>query len=152
MLIYLVRHGIAEERSVSDQARELTREGVVQTRAVLEKFKPYAPEIDLALMSPYQRATQTASLLRQALPSLQFKPEPRITPEGDVHDVMDLLESSGALQVLLVSHNPLLSNLMCMLLDGTLESGRNIEPSNLVCISMDVFAPGCGELMYTLTP
>lgn len=152
MLIYLVRHGIADESGISDQARELTREGVMQTRAMVEKFKPQAPELDVAMMSPYSRATQTASILRQAIPDIRFRPERRISPEGDAYDVMDLLEQVNAQQILLVSHNPLLANLLCLLVDGTLESGRGFQPSHLVCVEMDVVAPGCGRIMYTLTP
>ena len=38
MLVYLVRHGIADQRAIADQERELTSEGVAQNRSVVKKF------------------------------------------------------------------------------------------------------------------
>ena len=84
MMIYLLRHGIAEQKGLSDAARELSREGVMQTRAMAEKFKLYEPQVDKALMSPFQRARQTASLLRVVFPSLRFEVERALEPEADV--------------------------------------------------------------------
>ena len=50
MMIYLLRHGIANTKGHSDAARELSGEGVAQTRSMAEKFKMYAPRVDMALM------------------------------------------------------------------------------------------------------
>lgn len=152
MIVYLMRHGAAETQALSDAARELTRQGVMDNRAVLAKLKMYSPTIDRALTSPYQRARQTSSVLRMDFPTLRFEVSKALEPESNVYDLLDLIEQTEANQLFLVGHNPLLSNLLALMLDGTLESNRQMGTSHIACVSFDVVAPGCGELLYTLTP
>lgn len=154
MLIYLLRHGEAETLAASDSARELTQSGVVQTRATLQKFlarKPQ-PRIDKALMSPLQRARQTAALVTHALPGLAFEVERGLEPGTDVHALLAIIERLDAKELLLVGHNPLLATLLSLLIDGTLRPTRPVGTSQLYCVEMDFFAPGCGEILYTLVP
>jgi len=152
MIIYLLRHGLAEETAASDAARELTPDGIKQNRSMVAKFKEHSPILDKAIMSPFQRARQTASSLRMIFPEIRFDVEKSIEPDGDVYDVLDALEGYGAQHLLLVSHNPFLSNLLSVLVDGTLETDRQIGNSTLVCVAMDFVAPGCGEILYTIEP
>lgn len=152
MLIYLLRHGIAEEKAASDSARELTHEGAMQTRSMADKFKTHSPIIEKAIMSPYQRARQTAAELRIDFPELDFDVDKDIEPSGDVYAIMDKIESLDAKHVLLVSHNPFLSNLLAVMVDGTMETNRHIGNSTLVCVSIDFVAPGFGNILYTIEP
>lgn len=152
MLIYLMRHGEAENQALSDAARELTRQGVMDNRAVIEKLNVYTPMIDKAIMSPYQRARQTGAALRMHFPSLRFDVSQSLEPEASVYDLLDAIEKMDTMQLFIVSHNPLLSNLLALMVDGTLESDRQMGTSHIACVSMDFVAPGCGELLYTLTP
>lgn len=152
MLVYLLRHGIAENRATSDAARKLTREGVLQSQAVVEKFKQHAPQLDMAIVSPYVRARQTASCVQQAFPDLQFNVDSQIKPSGDVIGVMNAIEGFGVQQLLLVGHNPLLSNLLTLLVDKLPQVNSYMRNSMLVCVSMDFIAPGCGEVVFTIEP
>ena len=152
MLIYLVRHGVAVDKAESDAARELTREGVLQTRSMVEKWKPYSPTIDKALMSPYQRARQTATAFRMLFPAMPIAVDKQLEPGGDPYGVLDYIEACEAHQILLISHNPLLSNLLSVMVEGTMESNRHVGNSHLICVAMDIIAPGCGEIQYTLEP
>ena len=152
MLVYLLRHGIAESNAETDEARELTREGVLQTRSVAEKFKRHSPDLDKAIVSPYRRARQTAASVQVVFPELQFDVDNGIQPDGDIYAVMNAIEKFAVQQILLVGHNPLLSNLSAMMLDGTLDADRYMGNSMLACISTDFIAPGCGELLYILEP
>ena len=61
MLVYLLRHAIAEDRAATDSLRDLTAEGLAQVRSINEKFKQHSPVIDRVLCSPYNRAQQTTS-------------------------------------------------------------------------------------------
>jgi hypothetical protein len=45
-----------------------------------------------------------------------------------------------------------LSNLLSVMVDGTMESHRYVDNAVLHCVSMDVVASGCGEIAYTLEP
>ncbi|NQV68757.1 MAG: phosphohistidine phosphatase SixA [Pseudohongiella sp.] len=152
MLVYLLRHGIAESEAGSDRARELTREGIMQTRDVAEKYKHHSPILDKAIVSPYPRARQTASSLQTVFPELQFDVDSRIEPDGDVYAVMDVIANFGVQQLLIISHNPFLSNMLAVMVDGTMKTNRYIGNSVLVCVSLDLMAPGCGKILYTLQP
>lgn len=152
MLVYLLRHGIAQNRASSDAARELTREGILQTQAVVEKFKQHAPQLDMAIVSPYIRARQTASCVQLAFPDLQFDVDARIKPSGDVIGVMDAIEGFGVQQLLLVGHNPLLSNLLVHLVDKLPQVNSYMRNSMLVCVNIDFVAPGCGEIVFNIEP
>ncbi|MCW8132794.1 MAG: phosphohistidine phosphatase SixA [Planctomycetota bacterium] len=67
MTLYLMRHGIAYERSDwsgSDDARPLTDEGMIRTRAVAKALKKdKKPPIDAIWSSPLVRARQTAEIV-----------------------------------------------------------------------------------------
>ena len=39
MLVYLLRHAIAENSAATDSLRDLTAEGLAQARSITEKFK-----------------------------------------------------------------------------------------------------------------
>ena len=101
MLIYLLRHGIAEARATSDAERELTPEGVMQCKRVLDKFETQTPLLDKALMSPYKRAQQTASIFSTSFPDARFEISDHITPEANIYDVMDLIDKTAVRNLML---------------------------------------------------
>lgn len=152
MLLYLLRHAIAEDRAESDSVRELTPKGLDQARSIAIKFSQRSPQLDRVICSPYARAQQTAASMMPLFPELDLTLDAGIAPDGDIYGVMDAIEGYDLQQVLLVSHNPFLSNLLSVLVDGTMETHRPVDNATLHCVSMDVVAPGCGEILYTLEP
>ena len=109
MLVYLLRSGIAEDDFSGDEDRDLTHDGIMQSRAIVRKFRVYAPLMDLALISPYQSAKQTSEALALSFPKMQFDVSELLTPDADVYAVMDAIESFDVQQLLMIVHNPLLS-------------------------------------------
>lgn len=152
MILYLMRHGEAENHALSDASRELTPRGIAETRAVSAQLQISAPAIERAITSPFQRALQTSSILSAALAIPPFEVSNGLQPEADLHGLMDVIEQTESEHLLLVAHNPLLSNLLGLLVDGNLEKSRYMGTSHMACISLTLAAPGCGELLYTLTP
>lgn len=152
MLIYLLRHAIAQNSAATDSARDLTAEGLAQARSITEKFKQYSPAMDKVLCSPYNRAQQTASAVMTLFPDINLDTDESIKPDGDVFGVLDAIEACDVQHLLIVSHNPLLSNLLSVMVDGTMESHRYVANAALHCLSMDVAAPGCAEIAYMLEP
>ncbi len=152
MLLYLLRHAEAAERAKSDAARELTPEGITQARSAAEKFRQYSPLMERVHCSPYARAQQTASHVMPLFPDLELITDESISPGGDVYSVMEAIEGYGVLHLMLVGHNPFMSTLLSVLVDGTIETHRHVGNAQLYCLSMDVVAPGCGEIRYTLEP
>ena len=116
MKLWVLRHGEAEPHGTrADSERELTahgREEVLRTAAEL-----IGKPITAIYASPYRRAQQTAQLVREAL---GFAPEIRtvewLTPDYSPQVVSEQLVSVS--DVLLVSHNPLVGNLLSYLQHG----------------------------------
>ena len=152
MLVYLLRHAIAEDRAATDSLRDLTAEGLAQVRSINEKFKQHSPVIDRVLCSPYNRAQQTASAVITQFSGLALTLDESIKPGGNVYSVLDAIEGLDVQHLLVVSHNPFLSNLLSVMVDGTMESHRYVDNATLHCVSMDVVASGCGEIAYKLEP
>jgi phosphohistidine phosphatase len=100
-LIYLLRHGEAEEGDGDDAARRLTPKGERQSRAAGEALAAMGAEIDACLTSPKVRAADTARL---ACETLRLEPETANELRGGPFDSLSLAAGSG--DVLLVGHEP----------------------------------------------
>jgi phosphohistidine phosphatase len=112
-LIYLLRHGDAEEGAGDDDARRLTPKGARQGRAAGRALAAMGAEIDACLTSPKVRAVDTARLACEALAT-----EPEVTNElrGGPFDSLSLAAGRG--NVLLVGHEPDLSDEVARLTGG----------------------------------
>ena len=115
MKLWVLRHGEAESHAPSDAQRNLTergREEVLHSAAHL-----IGQPISAIIASPYVRAQQTAQLVREAL---GFVPEirtvPWLTPDGNPLQVLEKLDTDD--NVLLVSHQPLVGDLISFLQHG----------------------------------
>ena len=116
MKLWVLRHGEAVPYgSCPDSERELTEHG--REEALRSAAQLIGQPITAIYASPYLRAQQTAQIVREAL---GFEPEIRtvewLTPEVDPDKVTDQLVSVS--NVLLVSHNPLVGNLLSYLQHG----------------------------------
>ena len=100
-MIYLLRHGDAEDGNGDDAARRLTAKGERQAEAAGRALATWGAEIDTCLTSPKVRAADTARLACQALGL-----EPEITEElrGGPFDSPGLAAGRG--DILLVGHEP----------------------------------------------
>lgn len=130
MKLWVLRHGEAQNQASTDSARELTRRGraqVVQSAAHL-----LGAPLDAIFASPYVRAQQTAALVHEALgfarPVITV---PWLTPEQSPHEVSSQLQALGLENVLLVSHQPLVGNLI-----GLLESGSDVQDHPMATASL----------------
>lgn len=100
-MIYLLRHGDAEEGTGDDAARRLTPKGERQARAAGEALRALGTEIDACLTSPKVRAADTARL---ACEKLGLAPESVEALRGGAFDSLEL--AAGRDDVLLVGHEP----------------------------------------------
>lgn len=100
-MLYLLRHGDAEDGSGDDAARHLTPKGERQARAAGKALKATAAEIDACLASPKLRALETARL---ACKALSVEPETAAELRGGPFDSLSLTAGRG--DVLLVGHEP----------------------------------------------
>jgi phosphohistidine phosphatase len=104
-VIYLLRHGDAEEGLGDDAARRLTLKGERQSRAAGKALAELAAKPDTCLTSPKVRAADTARL---ACEELGLEPEIAEELRGGRFDSTALAAGRG--DVLLVGHEPDFSN------------------------------------------
>ncbi len=100
-MIWLLRHGDAEEVAEDDASRPLTRKGERQSRAAGVALAQLDVGIEVCLTSPKLRALQTAQLACEAL---GVAVESVDTLRGGDFDAAELCAGRGA--CLLVGHEP----------------------------------------------
>jgi phosphohistidine phosphatase len=160
MELYLLRHGIATERGKetrsSDVQRPLTSRGRRKMRRIAKAMRGLELSFDLILTSPVLRARQTAEIVakefelkHQPMLSIHLAPEGR--PQKLIRDLKRL--HRGCRKVLLVGHEPYLSNLIATLLAGRPVIDINLKKGGLCLLSIDSLQHGrCATLEWLLTP
>jgi len=120
MQVYLLRHGIAEDKSAKggDAARELTEEGRAELKQVLKAAAKAGVKPTLILTSPYARARGTAALAKKILGTKADVIETNtLVPEGQPQMVWaEMSDHRAERSLMLVGHNPLLEQLLAHLL------------------------------------
>jgi len=123
MEIYLLRHGIAEDRAATgrDADRRLTDEGRAKLRRVLERAHQAGVSPSLILSSPYRRALETAEIAARELGyEGKIVRTSVLTPESSPQQVWDAIrERRDESAVLLAGHEPLFSATVAHLLGST---------------------------------
>jgi phosphohistidine phosphatase len=162
MNLYLMRHGIAvpaDDPSVmADADRPLSPKGIKRMRKITQGMHRLGLSFDALLTSPLRRARQTADAVATALGAEALVEEiSELSPESAVeHLLFGLTRYQDRGDLLLVGHEPLLSNTVAHLLAG--KSGRggpNIEfkKGGLCRVEIDALPPpGPGTLHWFLTP
>ena len=108
MLIYLLRHGEAEESNAGgDAARRLTEKGERQARDAGLALAALEVGIEACLASPKVRALETARIACEAL-GVEAEVEVTEALRGGSFDALDLAAGRG--NVLLVGHESDFSN------------------------------------------
>jgi phosphohistidine phosphatase len=158
MNLFIMRHGVAAEPGTAgikhDAERPLTREGEEKTRGSVKGMQALGLTFDAILSSPYLRARQTAELLAKGL-SLERKLEftEQLQPEGNAKKLVDLLRHRRSTEnVLLVGHEPNLSQLISILVSG--ETGFDVIMKKGALCKLNVAslrAGRCAALEWLLT-
>jgi phosphohistidine phosphatase len=154
--LYLIRHGIAEERSEAwpdDSKRPLTDRGITRLRKEARGLARLGVAFDVMLTSPLVRARQTADAIAST-----FEPRPPIVtieslaPGGSYASVLtDLEKQSRRSRIALVGHEPGIGEFA-----GRLIGSRHaIEfKKGAICrIDLEALPPaGPGALRWFITP
>lgn len=155
MRIFILRHGIAEERreGLDDSKRALTPEGRRKLRRVLAVAKEAGVSPQVLLTSPYVRAAQTARLAKEVLGLRSAAPTGALLPDSDPDRIWrEIASHSGAGSVMIVGHDPVLSDMANWLL-GTRSDVVRLKKGALLSITVDDEAkPQRATLDWLLTP
>lgn len=147
--LYVMRHGHAVNRAASDPERPLSTQGELQVRKAAQALAGVSPDVFLA--SPYLRAQQTARLVKKtAVIPTDITTEEQITPDDHPVAVVRLLSGlENAGEILMVSHNPLVSALVSLLVDGHYQGGYAMDTGSIACIDFDeILDTGQGTLRW----
>lgn len=154
MLICIMRHGDAEAYSgeATDATRELTARGRSGNCRVAEQLKQKQATFDQIWVSPFVRAQQTADDVLALFPENKRESCAALTPESRPQELLEMLATKGGDSLLLIGHNPLVSRLVALLLDGGTAPERYLGTSELLAVKTEVAAPACGVVKYYLSP
>lgn len=157
MILYIVRHALAEESAAGgDDARHLTEIGRQRTRKAAAGIRALAIELDVILTSPLPRAAETAAIIAEAYDNT---PAPR--PLDELATGVPAIDAVAALapfgrddSVMVVGHEPQLSAIVSLLLTGE-PDGMHLRMRKGACVALDLPAkriePGAAELHWMMT-
>ncbi len=151
MHLYLLRHGEAEPRNYDDSGRALTSHGEHEVMDVARQFAKRDIKLTSCFHSPFTRAAQTCSLFLSESGST-IKPEPLLllTPDHRALQVLAFLRSLKSQHVLLVTHNPLVSELLAVLTNTDIDSMHIFSTGELDAVHCQACTTGGGELAFRL--
>ena len=151
MRLLLLRHGEAGYDAPNDQQRPLTANGRTRLQSMLQSQTEVIQTVGRMFHSPYRRTIQTAELV-QAVHSLTLEAVDELVPEGSPHGVLNWLQTLGTDQdILLVTHQPLVGNLVSLLCEGDLSRPEPMLPGALAVIECEIPAAGLGQLIQIVS-
>jgi phosphohistidine phosphatase len=155
MIVYLVRHGIAEERGSDwpdDSLRPLTSKGISRFRSVAEGLGARGVKVGAIFSSPLVRARQTAELLVPAWAEVPIQTVEELGPEHTPASLAKALVDRAAQEaVALVGHEPDLGALAAWMIGA--KSPLPFKKGGVACIECgETLKTGDGTLIWMITP
>ena len=112
MILYIVRHGIAVDRTdpkaPSEAERPLTAKGVQKTRSAALGLAALKVKPDLFITSPFVRAAQTAEIFAETLgyPPEKIRVTEALKPTADPADIVKELLQAKSKEAMCFGHGP----------------------------------------------
>ncbi len=158
MNLFILRHGLAVEpgsrRYAKDADRPLTPKGKRKLGKIARALEAMELDFDLVLSSPYTRARQTAEIIAGEL-NRKVELSDALKPDGSARKLVDFLDrlEPKPTNVLLVGHEPYLSELVALLISGEAGASVVMKKGGLCKLSSESLRPGrCAALEWLLTP
>lgn len=150
MRLLLLRHGEAGFDAPNDLLRPLTANGRHRLTAMFDAQVDLLRTVERIIHSPYLRTTQTAELAC-AVCGCGMEASEQLVPEASPGQVIDWLQGICANQsdtdtLLLVTHQPLVGNLVSLLCEGDQSRPEPMLPGAMAVIDLDLPAAGLGVL------
>jgi phosphohistidine phosphatase len=163
MNLFILRHAIALNagedglpKDLPDADRPLSKEGkekLLRSCAALREMKL---NFDAVLSSPLLRAKQTAQIVAKEL-KLKSKPvqTAQLAPDGSPKLLIEQLLETGvtAKNILLVGHEPYLSQFISLLISGSTTAAIELKKGGLAKLEVRHLGYArCATLAWLLTP
>jgi phosphohistidine phosphatase len=156
MILYIVRHAIAVERSagVADEDRELTKEGIVKMRQAAAGLRALGGIPEIIFSSPLLRARQTAEILIEAfggkIPLTLVPALASSANHAQIYKEIHQQESAGA--IMLVGHQPLLGEMIGEIISGSSGCLVDLKKGGACAIQIETHTPAPRGTLLWFTP
>jgi len=156
--LYVLRHAVAKSRETwrgeDDSQRPLTRKGEKEMWRVAKAMKNLGLSFDLLLSSPFVRARRTAEIVRDVFKAGEkLKLTPALGAKADLERFLKQIPKmfGSPRKVLLVGHEPFLSELIALLLMGEARSLIKLSKGGLCKLTIESMRPPDALLAWLLT-
>jgi phosphohistidine phosphatase len=155
--LYLLRHGIAVDPGSSgmpDDARPLTEKGIKRMHQIAIGLLALELELDAIITSPLVRARETAEIVADALGLADRLETSNVLATGsDPATIERWLRSRAESRLMLVGHNPTLSELVSLLVAGARRSTIcDLKKGGIAALERTIGASGLYELTWLAPP
>lgn len=145
--LWILRHGEAEAYRADDPGRALVARGCDDAAAAGRWLAAADQRPRRLLCSPYLRAQQTAQAVLASLPELSLETVDWLVPDAQPFTAVKHLSAIFDTPLLLVSHQPLVSDLISVLVRGDVGAGPALATASLAEIDLPLTAAGFGSLL-----
>ena len=159
MDLYVLRHGVAEERGAgysNDGERPLTAKGVRRMTRQVRGLRALGVSIGVVVTSPLVRAVQTAEIAHEGLRVTgRLVTSNALAPGGSPSQLISSLATGYSTTdgVMVVGHEPDLSSLVSVLTTGDSEPVVRLRKGALCKLRLPAPRYGrCGWIEWSMTP
>lgn len=156
--LYLMRHGVALAResggALDDAKRPLTPDGKAKMKQIAGGLGRLGFAVDWIVTSPLVRAVETAEIVAESVGDVPVDFCDSLRPGGTPEALVAFLAKQPARKrVLLVGHEPGLSELAARLLGAGRHANLSFKKGGCCLITFNEFPPKSpGRLVWWLTP
>ncbi len=136
-MFFLMRHAEASWAANSDLERELTDAGKQALFRLITDNLKSLQGIQKIVSSPYLRTRQTAKLVADAVGVQTIEFEKRLRPEISVNEALAGIEKHWSDNLLVVTHQPLIGNLISYIEHGNYVFIEPVTPGSIYGFSME---------------
>jgi phosphohistidine phosphatase len=157
MILYLVRHGIAVDRTDTncppEVERYLTREGIKKTREVAEGVHALGVRPTVFVTSPYVRAAQTAQIFAEVFefPREKIRESAELRPGSSPAEFLKELAHVKVREVIAFGHAPHMDQLIAHLV-GARGVFTALKKAGVAALEFDSPSAAKANLAWLLPP
>ncbi len=138
MLLYFLRHGEAVRNStMSDAQRPLTDTGKKQATAVGTFLQRTHTPVNSIFTSPLARARETGTIVQSFVCAHRFNSTEYLTNGSNPKQLVNLLDEQNVESILLVGHEPHLSETVTTVLADNRFIYLEMKPCSLALVEID---------------
>lgn len=152
MKLFIGRHGEASFDAESDRTRPLTANGISETQNLRDQYISELKQAQVIWASDLKRANETACLYAEKL-ALKIETKNFLSPDCEADRVLKKLQNLDAdACVLIVSHQPLVGELVSLLCEGNIYAAHPYVTSEIVVVDCEMAEQGMGTITGNFQP